>query len=84
MTELKLKLEYHAPSTEILGGLHADVITVEPCDETLGKRVVVSSGLGYGHLDFYVSVDGKRVLVANSTPFLRALVDAALTEASKK
>ena len=84
MTELKVKLEYDVPKLEDIGRFHQEVATVEPCDQTQNKRVVISSGFGCGHTDFYVSVNGKRIIVMKSQPFLTALVDAALAEANGK
>lgn len=57
-----------------LGGLHQSYAQAE----VEGHEVMVSGGFGCGHSEVYVFIDGKRILSADSAPFLHALIKAAI------
>ena len=75
--EVRTTVTINLPVTEHpegIGGLHHEVCTA---DSEVGE-VVVSCGYGLGNPQIYVSVGGKRVLAADTTPMLKALVLRAI------
>lgn len=58
-----------------LGGFHMELASAEFPD---GTKASVSGGFGLGNSQMYVAIDGKRRLAVDSTPLLRALIDAAV------
>jgi len=61
-----------------LRGFHQTICTAEFGD---GGEAEVSGGLGLGHTEIYVAIDGKRVLAVDCMPMFKALIDAALKKA---
>lgn len=72
---LRVGLNIRKSGKRDLGRFHMEV-----CKATTkeGSVVEVSSGYGCGHTDIYVAKDGKRVLVVDTEPMLRALIELAL------
>lgn len=76
--DLECSLKVHKQRPHEIGGFRQAICHVEPCEGTKGHAVEVSGGFGLGHGSLYVQVDDERVLVADSRPVLRALIDEAL------
>ena len=71
MLTLKIDVE---PYPKGLGGLHSELASTEAD----GHEIVISGGFGLASSRIYVSVDGKRVLQTDSTPYLILLAQKAL------
>lgn len=74
---MRVSLNLTRPPKGTLGGFHMEVCKATTKDGTV---VEVSSGYGCGHTDLYVARDGKRVLVVDTEPMLRALIELVLDE----
>ncbi len=69
-----IKVSLPTSDPEEIGGFHAEIVSTE----FEGRKVIISSGYGLGHLMMYVSVDGSRKIAVSTLPLMEELTRVAL------